>query len=1222
MLGAVLVLVVLVGCEAPAGEDGTGTRTAGDQPGAVVKPAIRTVPPTTTSEQAHRLSARERTPASVPTARRTGAPLPATTPGPVVATLEGQTSRQGTDQGTPSPQAARWFVITHYPEELHVCRPDESLGRWRWQDFVQWSPDGATILFSRGPQLFGVTADGSRVWPVADAGTTTVLGEAGTTIPFDFSPDGTRVVFATCRYGKPNPEIPRRIPGAGTLRVERLGYELALVNVDGTDPQRLTTNDLEFDSFPAWSPDGRRIAHLYAEYGLGAYGLAVTPLDGSQPLEVTLPPKPGSTRESRPAPQTPAWSPDGRHLAVRADHGAVYLVDVEGGAARQIAPHSPLATNVVGGPAWSPDGRRLAVLKTAGRDFTLVTFDVDGREARWLATFRGQGVGESSHGWLPTVAWSPNGSKILVIPEPGRPGRAGRRAEDEADVYMVTAAGFGRGQVVRIVHSFSYVYAAAWAPEGERLALAAMEDLAGNDRRWSAGPRAWSSPEPTRWGDVRVYTLTPGRSDWRLEARRGHDGRLEAWNPPRPDDLDQLAACRAGGAVSDAANNPDLVDDCAALLALWTRLKDSTHANWTDERPLGTWEGVALGGTPPRVHGLQVNGSWLSGRDARALRWLTELRRLDLRNVGLGYISRELGQLEHLEELRLAQGGHRGRIRAELGQLTKLRVLDLSHNELTESIPAELGQLAALTHLDLSRNELTGLIPAELGQLRNLAFLDLSHNQLTGPIPVELSQLAGLREVRLAGNPLTGCVPAGLPVVDREALGVPECGATGVSGVSIRVDDLVDRITYSIVDRFEVQVSYLDAAATYDVVVSSSNAGALGIGGCGTAAQTATVTGASAQNLYFIVYACGVGAGTVTAAVRRAGAETAEVAVSQRMTVQPIPDYVPADERPVKGAAVAQVGTPGIVPNLQNERWATSFKMTWGKPSDGGLTLSGYGVLMWKGSAEQPGWDKAESIPPTPRSKEYTGLELDTLYKFLIHACDYGEIEVNDVATCGWLTEIHEVRTGKRPAPPHLISFDEKKPTSVRVTWSAAADTGGVPLTGFLIEYWPEANATELTTVMVDTADSRSEALTGLTPDTEYEAKLRTCNDLLSCTVGNWSATHAFRTPPETTPTHPGKVGQPTVAARDGALYVEWTAPEDGGAAISHHDIRYRRITSGGLTQTRVPPTDDEPVPTNMTVSGLGNGVAYQVEVRACNVHGCGYWSNEGHGTPAAMPPG
>jgi len=47
--------------------------------------------------------------------------------------------------------------------------------------------------------------------------------------------------------------------------------------------------------------------------------------------------------------------------------------------------------------------------------------------------------------------------------------------------------------------------------------------------------------------------------------------------------------------------------------------------------------------------------------------------------------------------------------------------------------------------------------------------------------------------------------------------------ATGASGVTLRLADLVDRITYTIVDRFEVQLSGLNAATTYEVRVTAFN---------------------------------------------------------------------------------------------------------------------------------------------------------------------------------------------------------------------------------------------------------------------------------------------------------------------------------------------------------------------------------------------------------------
>ena len=90
---------------------------------------------------------------------------------------------------------------------------------------------------------------------------------------------------------------------------------------------------------------------------------------------------------------------------------------------------------------------------------------------------------------------------------------------------------------------------------------------------------------------------------------------------------------------------------------------------------------------------------------------------------------------------------------------------------------APSGSPPRVRELDVAGRGLRGPIPAAVGQLTHLSYLDLSHNYFSGTIPVELSQLADLSGVYLTGNQLTGCVPLGLSVIDRDELGLPDCGA-------------------------------------------------------------------------------------------------------------------------------------------------------------------------------------------------------------------------------------------------------------------------------------------------------------------------------------------------------------------------------------------------------------------------------------------------------------
>lgn len=68
-----------------------------------------------------------------------------------------------------------------------------------------------------------------------------------------------------------------------------------------------------------------------------------------------------------------------------------------------------------------------------------------------------------------------------------------------------------------------------------------------------------------------------------------------------------------------------------------------------------------------------------------------------------------------------------GSLKGEIRFLTNLKELNLSGNNFT-GLPAEIGQLSNLEVLNLANNPLTGL-PQELGNLKNLKVLDLRGTQ-------------------------------------------------------------------------------------------------------------------------------------------------------------------------------------------------------------------------------------------------------------------------------------------------------------------------------------------------------------------------------------------------------------------------------------------------------------------------------------------------------------
>ena len=366
-------------------------------------------------------------------------------------------------------------------------------------------------------------------------------------------------------------------------------------------------------------------------------------------------------------------------------------------------------------------------------------------------------------------------------------------------------------------------------------------------------------------------------------------------------------------------------------------------------------------------------------------------------------------------------------------------------------------------------------------------------------------------------------------------------------GPGIRLVDLSDYPTHTTVDRFEVEVSNLSATAAYQVIVSSDSAG-LGIGACGTASQTETVTGVAAQTLTFFLYVCTEDSGTLTAELRRTGASTAEAAVNQRLSVVAIPDEALADAR---GATrnVARAGTPGIVSGIHFDTvMNTEFRAKWSPPSDGGDDLTGYGILLWTGDVvnDKPDYDHATTIgvPTTfeengieKQAQTLTGLPSGTTHHYLMHACNdsgcgHWSYPAKQVMTTGTPPDPEPApgtttppSTSPVPAPhrPHTIMFHDTTSTSVRVTWRAADNTGGVPLTGFDLRYWPYDSQNPdsehgATTQRADGGSDRSETVEGLDANREYELKMRACNRPHNSNCSPWSADHRFTTTAGTGP--------------------------------------------------------------------------------------------------------
>ena len=220
----------------------------------------------------------------------------------------------------------------------------------------------------------------------------------------------------------------------------------------------------------------------------------------------------------------------------------------------------------------------------------------------------------------------------------------------------------------------------------------------------------------------------------------------------------------------------------------------------------------------------------------------------------------------------------------------------------------------------------------------------------------------------------------------------------------------------------------------------------------------------------------------------------------------------------------------------------------------------GYGLLFWHEDDDHPDYrDDVLVKGLSPREHTYTGLQHDATYKFRIHAC-------NETPACGWWTNPPlEVTTERAPTPqrPHTITFAQISSDSARVRWSAAANTGGVPLTGFDLRYWPydPDNPDEESGAIdhpADDGNDRGETLKDLAAGTEYELKLRACNGPKDSHCSNWSDDHRFTTTGGTTPNATVPTNLDVIPLADRRARVTWS-PATGATG---YVVQVRRVGS------------------------------------------------------------
>ena len=241
------------------------------------------------------------------------------------------------------------------------------------EEALLWSPDATRIAFSGRQRMWVVDADGSGPTSLTQPPESPFISD----YPAAWSPDGTRLLY---------------------MRSNMESSRLRVINSDGTGDADVA----EELSSPSWSPDGTRIAVLLAE---GSQGGGVPT---STDVYIMNPDGSGRTNLTNSAAfeSSPAWSPDGARIAFytherfASDAPDIYTMNPDGTGSSRLSAGGRVLR-------WSPDSRRIAWTSSAYDNDgsvmgALYTVDMTG-SAKRVATV-------ADH--INSIAWAPSSDHL------------------------------------------------------------------------------------------------------------------------------------------------------------------------------------------------------------------------------------------------------------------------------------------------------------------------------------------------------------------------------------------------------------------------------------------------------------------------------------------------------------------------------------------------------------------------------------------------------------------------------------------------------------------------------------------------------------------------------------------------------------------------------------------------------------------------------------------
>lgn len=314
---------------------------------------------------------------------------------------------------------------------------------------AQAPPASAAFPGVNGKIAFVGTRDGDNeiftINPDGSAQTQLTFNTASDELP-SWSPDGTKIAFASTRDGDPdNPDI-------------------YVMNADGSNQVNLTQN-AAFDNHPTWSPDGTKIAFFSNRAG-GNFDIWSMNADGTFPTRLTTS---GAIQEQ------PAWSPSGTKIAYR-EPGDLFTMNPDG------TGQALFPLNIgpeIAAPKWSPDAQKIAfTCFVPGNPQQVCVVNADGTGGVTQLTTLGDNG---------SPAFAPDGTKIAFH----------SHRDGNQEIYVMNADGTAQTNLTQNPASET---APDWqpAPDATAPVVTGMPDRPANSNGWYDADVAidWSSVDP------------------------------------------------------------------------------------------------------------------------------------------------------------------------------------------------------------------------------------------------------------------------------------------------------------------------------------------------------------------------------------------------------------------------------------------------------------------------------------------------------------------------------------------------------------------------------------------------------------------------------------------------------------------------------------------------------------------------------------------------------